>query len=82
MKKTVYYQAPNDRLFTEREVKLMLLDKRNLRKRFLTRDEVCGKEFRFPKNSFYYGGSLDDLSIKSIRKAKVRKDLMRLGIEW
>lgn len=83
MKKTVYYQNENDQLYTEREVKLMLLDKKTLKKRLLSRDEICrGRTVRFPKALFDYDESIGNLSTKDLRKAKVRKDLMRLGIEW
>ncbi len=82
MKKVTYYQDANDRLYTEREVKLMLLDKKTLKKRLLGRDEICGKTVRFPKSLFDYGETIGELSTKDLRKAKVRRDLMRLGIEW
>lgn len=82
MKKTIYYQNEGDRLFTEREVKLLVLDKKTLKKRILSRDEICGKTVRFPKSLFDYEETIGELSTKDLRKAKVRRDLMRLGIEW
>lgn len=82
MKKTIYYQNEGDRLFTEREVKLLVLDKKTLKKKILSRDEICGKTVRFPKSLFDYGETIGELSTKDLRKAKVRKDLMRLGIVW
>ena len=82
MKKTIYYQNEGDRLFTEREVKLFVLDKKTLKKRILSRDEICGKTVRFPKSLFDYGETIGNLSTKDLRKAKVRKDLQKLGIIW
>ena len=82
MKKTIYYQNANDQLYTEREVKLMRLDKKTLKKRLLSRDEICGKATRFPRVLFNYDETIGKLSTKDLRKAKVRKDLMQLGIVW
>ena len=82
MKKTIYYQTQNNQLYTEREVKLMLLDKKTLKKRLLSRDEICGKTIRLPRSLFDYDETIGKLSAKDLRKAKVRRDLMRLGIIW
>ena len=79
MKRMIYYQFQNKpQLYTEREVKLRRMDKRRMKRLVLARDEVITDEcFGRIYNPFD-----DCLSAKSLKKANVRRDLMRLGIVW
>lgn len=71
MKKVAYYQITGTSgILTEREFK-RIGKPTKAKKIILTREDL---------NPFY--GMLPELSTKDLRKAKVRKDLMRLGIEW
>lgn len=81
MKKEIYYKVTGSpAIYTEREVKLLQMDKKYMNRVLLTKDEV--EDVGFGRYNFEFRGGLNDLSTKDLRKAKVRKDLMRLGIEW
>ena len=82
MKREIYYQeSGSPALFTEREVKAFRMDKRRMKRVVLAKDEVTSGSFG--KYNFQrFGGALDDLSVKDLRKRNVRRDLMRQGITW
>ena len=85
MKRTLYYEDSNAHLYTEREVKIMLINKKTLRKRVLSRSEICrsgSSGVRFPKALFDYDESIGELSTKDLKKRNVRRDMMRLGLVW
>ena len=76
MKKNLYYQYPGDTsLYPEYSVRKRPKDK--ARKLKLTREDV----HPYDEDFIYYRG-LDEMRSKELSKAKVRRDLMRLGIIW
>ena len=75
MKRNVYYQYPGETRLTAFECRRRPKDK--ARKLKLSREEAYPYD-----EGFIYHRPLDEMRPKELRKADVRRDLMRLGIIW
>ena len=84
MKRTIYYEATTGYLFTEREVKQRHMDKREMRRYVLPRDEIVnyGMYGKLRRELAQIAPRPLEFTAKELSKADVRRDLMRLGIIW